>query len=82
MVPAYLEWKSYEGNYVHKDSMIFNIPAPAQDRVTSAMMGVLEKLRFTSSAHFVTAGDGSKQGSLHKREVLLSSIVYDTFVND
>ena len=69
-------------NYVHEDSKILKIPAPAQDNVTSATMGVLEKPRFTSSVHFVTTGVGSKRESLHEREVSLNYMVHDTVVND
>ena len=67
---------------MQEDSKILKIPAPAEDNVTSATMGVLEKPRFTTSVHFVTTGVGSKRESLHERDVSLKFFVFDTFVND
>lgn len=80
-VSNYLEWKSCEGSYVYKDSKIFKVPATAQDGVTSAMMGVLEKPRFMSFVNFVTSWDESKPESMQGFDPIASTMsqVYEKF---
>jgi Rab GDP dissociation inhibitor len=56
-VTRYLEFKSIEGSYVHKDKSIAKVPATEKEALSSSLMGLFEKKRFKDFLTFVTEYD-------------------------